>query len=290
MSIDTTIGLINQGDFEAALNHQWNLIDSGDEKSRLELAHLFDEVGLHYFSQDQYLYLIENEPDFEFEAARGAVQNFVWLREYGSARELLEQFPDLRLDLKDYVESSETNFSTLNKDPIFIEDLVVAIFNDIEAVKIRFGSNLTLETLQAKSSMEEWLMNIAIDLRNNPTSSMGSMSFGLSSVGAIATQRPLRTVIGNDIDRARDILNTCAAAVVMLSNLPEFSLSGNAIFVEACAMGKKFANKFIWLSYSQDRDLSREESQAIENICWGLQRLGDASEGFASFVLASVTE
>ena len=290
MSIEITRQLIEQGNFEEALDNQWSLIDGGDEEARIDLAHLQDELGLHYFSQDQYLYLIENEPVFAQEAARGAMQNYVWLREYDSARDLLGQFPTLQKDLSDYVESSEANFSTLTKGVEFIEDLVSSIFTDIEAVQGDFHSNLSLDNLQMKLAMEEWLMNIAIDLNNQPNSSMGNVSIEVSIAGSLAAQRPLKTLVGSEIDRARDYLKTSADAIGVLSGLPEFVLRVNPIFQEACVAGKKAANKFIWLTFTQDRELNPEESQAIENICWGLQRMGDTSQGFAAFVLAGIIE
>lgn len=290
MSIEETKQLIERGNFEQALDGQWELIDGGDPEARLDLAYLQDDLGLHYFSQDQYLYLLENEPDFALEAARGAIQNYVWLREYESARELLTSFPALQSDLLAYVESSEAGFLTLNKGSEFIEDLVSSIFADMEKVKSDFYSNLSLENLQTRLSMQEWLMNIAIDLSNEPNSAMGNLAIEVQVAGSMAVSRPLRALVGNDIDRARDYLKTCADAIGLLSDLPEFALRVNPIFQEACAAGKKAANKFIWLTYSQEKELSPEESQAIENICWGLQRLGDTSEGFAAFVLAGVTE
>lgn len=290
MSIEVTKELIEQGNFDQALDGQWELIDGGDPEARLDLAYLQDDLGLHYFSQDQYLYLIENEPDFALEAARGAIQNYVWLREYESARELLNNYPTLQSDLGSYAESSEANFSTLNKGAEFIEDLVSSIFAKIEEVKSDFYSNLSLDNLQTKLSMEEWLMNIAIDLSNQPNSAMGNVAIEVQVAGSMAVSRPLKALVGNETGRARDYLKTCADAIGLLSDLPEFALRVNPIFQEACAAGKKAANKFIWLTYSQDQELSPEESQAIENICWGLQRLGDTSEGFAAFVLAGVTE
>jgi hypothetical protein len=290
MSIEVTRQLIEEGDFEAALDNQWSLIDGGDEGARLDLAHLHDELGLHYFSQDQYLYLIENEPDFALEGAHGAIQNYVWLREYDSARDLLSQFPSLQGDLSDYVESSEANFSTLTKGAEFLEDLVSSIYADIEGVQRDFHSNLSLDNLQTKLAMEEWLMNIAIDLSNQPNSAMGNVSIEVSLAGSLGVQRPLKTLVGSEIDRARDYLKTSADAIGVLSGLPEFALRVNPIFQEACVAGKKAANKFIWLTYTQDRELNPEESQAIENICWGLQRMGDTSQGFAAFVLAGITE
>lgn len=290
MSIEVTKQLIEQGNFEKALDGQWKLIEEGDAEARLDLAYLQDDLGLHYFSQDQYLYLLENEPDFALEAARGAIQNYVWLREYESARELLNRFPSLRGDLGAYVDSSEANFSTLTKDVDFIEDLVSTIFSEYGAVQSDFQANLSLENLQTKLSMEEWLMNIAIDLSNQPHSAMGNVAIEVQVAGSISVSRPLKSLVGNETERARDYLKTCADAIGLLSDLPEFALRVNPIFQEACAAGKKAANKFIWLTYSQDQELSPEESQAIENICWGLQRLADTSEGFAAFVLAGVTE
>lgn len=290
MSIEITRQLIEQGDFEEAQNNQWSAIDAGDEEARLDLCHLFDDLGLHYFSQDQYLYLLANEPDFALEATRGAVQNYIWLREYESARELLNNVRTLQSDLSSYVESSEANFSTLNKGAEFIEDLVSSIFVDIEEVKSDFYSNLSLENLQTLLSMEEWLMNIAIDLRIQPNSAMGHVAIDVQVAGSMAVSRPLKVLVGNETDRARDCLKTCADAIGLLSDLPEYALRVNPVFQMACAAGKKVANKLIWLIYSQDHELSAEESQAIENICWGLQRLGDTGEGFAAFVLAGVIE
>ena len=290
MSIEATKQLIEQGNFEQAIDGQWKLIEEGDAEARLDLAYLQDELGLHYFSQDQYLYLVENEPDLAPEAARGAIQNYVWLREYDSARELLNSFPSLRGDLGAYVDSSEANFSTLTKDVDFLEDLVSTIFSEYGAVQSDFQANLSLENLQTKLSMEEWLMNIAIDLSNQPNSAIGNVAIDIQIAGSMAVSRPLKALVGNETERARDYLKTCADAIGLLSDLPEFALRVNPIFQEACVAGKKAANKFIWLTYSQDQELSPEESQAIENICWGLQRLGDTSEGFAAFVLAGVTE
>lgn len=290
MSIEITRQLIEQGDFEEAQNNHWSAIDAGDAAVRLDLGHLFDDLGLHYFSQDQYLYLLENEPNFAVEAARGAIQNYVWLREYESARKLLVRFPALQSDLASYVESSEADFSTLNKEPELIENVVSSIFADVEGVKGDFYSNLSLENLQTKLSMEEWLMNIAIDLSFNPNSAMGHVAIDVQVAGSMAVSRPLKVLVGNGTDRARDYLKTCADAIGLLSDLPEYALRVNPVFQMACAAGKKVANKFIWLIYSQDHELSAEESQAIENICWGLQRLGDTGEGFAAYVLAGVTE
>lgn len=290
MSIEVAVSLIEQGDFEGALEHLWDLIDGGDEEARLQMAYLQDDLGLHYFSQDQYLYLIENEPNFAQEAARGAIQNYVWFREYESARELLAEFPALNGELGSFVQNSEDNFSTLNKGADFISSVVTDIFRDVEDVRAQFYSNLGIDIFRTKSNIDEWLMNIAIDLQNEPNSVLANLSLEVPIAGSVALQRPLKAIIGSAADRVRDHLKSCADAIGHLSNLPESGLPANQTFIEACASGKKAANKLIWLVYSADQNLEPGDSQLIQTVCWGLQRMGNIREGFAGFVLAGVTD
>ena len=290
MSLELTNKLIDQGDFEGALESLWNLIDGGHQEARLQLAYLQDDLGLHYFSQDQYLYLLENEPDFALEAAQGAIQNFVWFREYESAKELLAKFPSLQGSLATYVQNSEENYSTTNKGTEFIASVISDIFRDRDAVGAEFYSNLGLEVFRAKLNIDEWLMNIAIDLANQPKSALANLALEVPIAGSVAVERPLKEIVGSATDRARELLKTCADAIGMLSSLPESSLSGNPIFTEACAAGKKASNKLIWLVYSEDLELEPGDSQAIQNVCWGLQRLGNNQDAFAGFVLAGVTD
>ena len=290
MSIEVAKQLIQQGQFEQALDSQWESIDRGDAEARLDLAYLFEDFGLYYFAQDQYLYLLDNEPDFALEAGSGAIKNFVWFREYDAAKALLSKFSALQGELGVYTETSAKNYFTLDRGADFLVDVISAIFNDIESVQQDFYSNLSLENFQTKLSMDEWLMNIAIDLSNKPNSAMGDVAIDIQVAGSMAVSRPLKTWVGDETDRTREYVKTCAEAIGLLSDLPEFALRVNPIFQEACAAGKKAANKLIWLKYSKNQELNPEESQAIETICWGLQHLGATHEGFAAFVLAGVTE
>jgi len=272
-------------DFKEAFDCQWNLIDSGDEEARLNLAHLFDDLGLHFFSQDQYLYLLENQPEFALEAAYGAVCNYVWFREYHLAKELLAQYSELPESLNAYVIDSEAEYSTLNKNPEQIEHWVSQAMKDRDLVDSNFSSNHSLESLTDKLYIEELFLNLAIDINLNPNSLISSMSLDVPVSADTWVPTSLAKIVGSPVDRARDYMRTCSLVILNLFESKDKNLFKISSFAEACNVGKKVANKFIWLM--NEYDFTEEDVTTFGNICWGLERMQEANLQYVSIVLNS---
>ena len=283
MTNEISRNLKSLDDFKEAFDNQWNLIDSGDDEARLNLAHLFDDLGLHYFSQDQYLYLLDNQPEFALEAAYGAVTNFVWFREYDLAKQLLAKYSELPENLGAYVIDSEAEYSTLNKNSEQIELWVSQAMKDRDLVDSNFSSNHSLENLTAKLSIEELFLNLAIDINLNPNSLISSMSLEMPISADACVPRSLATIVGSPVDRARDYMRTCSLVILNLLESKEKNLFKISSFAEACIVGKKVANKFLWLM--NEYDFTEEDVTIFGNVCWGLERMQESNLQYVGIVL-----
>lgn len=289
MSIEIAKTLISAGNFDEALDSQWDLISSGDEEARLDLAYFFDELGLHYFSQDQYVYLMENHPEFALEAAAGAVANYVWLREYRAAMELLTQYHQLPDSLKKFVKESESNHSMLGKNPELIEQWVSEAIQAKDSIDSNFASNHSLENLKAKLSVEEFMLNLAVDINQNPNTWISKMSLGIPIAVNTFVPRSLSSIVGDPADRARDYLRTCSLVILNLFESKAKDLLNNSSFIESCIHGKKVAIKFLWLM--NEFDYTEEDAITLGNICWGLEHMPEMSDKFTGgFISAYVQD
>ena len=293
MTIEIAKNLISAGNFDEALDSQWDLISSGDEEARLDLAYFFDELGLHYFSQDQYIYLMENQPEFAPEAAAGAVANYVWLREYAHAIELLDQYPQLPASLRSYVRESELEHSTLSENPELIELWVSQAMGERDLIDSNFASNHSLENLKAKLYIEELLLNLAVDISQNPNTLISNMSLEIPIAVNTFVPRSLSSIVGNPVDRARDYLRTCALVILNLFESNDEDLLNNSSFIESCIRGKKVAIKFLWLM--NEFDYTEEDAITLGNICWGLERMPEMNDKFTggfinSYIQAQISD
>lgn len=288
MNNDDTTNLKNLEHFKAVWTSNWNSIDSGNINARLNLAHQFDEIGLHYFSQDHYLNLLENQSEIATEAAYGAVNNYVWFREYHAAKELLAHYSDLPDSLNTYVIESEAEYSMLGKNSGQIKFWVDQALKDRALVDLNFYQNKSLNNLKVKLSIEELLLNLAIDINQNPNALISNISVDVPISADSFVPRSLVNIVGSPVDRARDYLRTCAEVILKISESKERNLFTSSSFVEACICGKKVINKLFYLM--SELEFSKDDVTVLENICWGLEHMQEGKHQFSGWILAGFIE
>lgn len=278
--------LIDLGELDAALDLMWESIDEGSQEARLDLAKLFDEVGLHAFSQDQYLALAGERGTISKEATVGLFGNLVWLRDYKAAEALALKHAHVREVFGDYATNSERDFSTLRFSTPEFSNLISQLLHDRVENSASIDTDETLTSHQNLMVIDENLFNIACDLSFTKRSILAEVSVDVP-VG-LGTSLPKRAIdaVGEPIDRARNYLISCSNLVAELATIEDLD-GDDPLLVAAVRNGKAVANKLVLLQ--GDFTLTDSDSQLIGNICWGLLKSTNPMERFAGFVLGGIT-
>jgi hypothetical protein len=119
--------------------------------------------------------------------------------------------------LKSYVRESEAEHSMLSKNPELIEQWVTQAIAERDLIDSKSLSNHSLENLKAKILIEELLLNLLVDINQNPNSLISSISLELPVAVNKSVSRSLVSIVGNPLDRARDFLVTCSKVILNLS-------------------------------------------------------------------------
>jgi hypothetical protein len=182
--------------------------------------------------------------------------------------------------LKSYVRESEAEHSMLSKNPELIEQWVTQAIAERDLIDSKFLSNHSLENLKAKILIQELLLNLLVDINQNPNSLISSISLELQVAVNKSVSRSLVSIVGNPLDRARDFLVTCSKVILNLSESKNQDLLNNPSFIESCKRGKKVVIKFLWLM--NEYDYTKVDGITVGNICWGLERLPEMNDKFSA--------
>lgn len=278
--------LISSGDFEGALDLLWGAIDSGSSSARLDLATLFDETGLHAFSQDQFLTLVDEGASESAEASVGVFRNLVWMRDYKSAVDLAAQNKHIRDLHGDFATISEKNFSTLRLASEDFTNLVSQLLLDREMNAAANESDRIFDSLQNRIVIDENLFNIACDLKFGDSAVLSSVSVDVPIGGGSVVSRRALDAVGDPLERAKNYLQSCASLIGALSTLDDLK-DDRPMLEIARSKGKSIANKLVLLQ--EDFTLSDDESKLVSNVCWALQKSTNPIDRFAGFVLSGIT-
>lgn len=285
-AIDLAHNQLESGDFQLGLDTIWAEIEAGSDEARVALANKFTAVGLHAFSQDQWLYLLENGSEFAQEAATGAVGNAVWMRKYGKAAELLDSNPELKADYGTYVADSYRDFCTLSLEVDSFAEAIEQLIRDDRSLESQRAQTSTLDALRNQLVIREHLFNIACDLAFNPPGLHSQVAVDVPVAGGLTLSRQAIQAVGTPIDRANDLLTTVALTIAKFAEHGNFE--SDTHFLEATRKGKSISSKIILLL--DGGDMSGHTSQGIEHVCWALGQSDSIDEQFAGFVLGGVTE
>lgn len=278
--------LISAGEFEGALDLLWDSIDKGSESSRLALANLFDECGLHAFSQDQYEYLMSTDGPEYLHAALGLFQNLVWMRNYKAASALALKHEHIQKMHGDYATKSEQDFSTKRFPPEHFSNLISQLLFDRQENLAAIDSDETFNSLQNMMVIDENLFNIACDLKFGDSAMLASVSVEVQLGGGPSVSRMALDAVGEPLIRARNYLQTCANLIRELSTLEGLE-DDEPILEFARSKGNSIANKLVLLQ--EDFTLSDEDSMLVSNVCWALQKSTTPIDRFSGFVLGGIT-
>lgn len=105
----------------------------------------------------------------------------------------------------------------LSKNPELIEQWVTQAIAERDLIDSKSLSNHSLEKLKAKILIEELLLNLLVDINQNPNSLISSISLELPVAVNKSVSRSLVSIVGNPLDRARDFLVTCSKVILNLS-------------------------------------------------------------------------
>jgi hypothetical protein len=277
---------IEDGNFQVALDILWESIDSGSSSTRLDLGRLFDEAGLHAFSQDQYLSLMESKAPESEDAAMGVFQNLVWMRDYRAAAKLTKEHKRIQNLHGDFAIESEQEYSTLRFLPGDYSGLISQLLFDRQANLFSIESDESLNSLHKMIVIDENLFNIACDLSFGNSAAHSDVSVDLPMGSGASVPRKAIDAVGEPLDRARNYLSSCSNLIAELSSLGDIK-GDEPLLVMACKKGKAISNKLVLLQ--EEFTLSVQESQHVNNICWGLLKSDDYMEKFSGFVLGGIT-
>jgi hypothetical protein len=283
--IETALDQIESGDFQSGLDTIWAEIDTGSDEARVALANKHTEVGLYYFAEDQWAYLLESESTYFDEASFGRFGNAIWMRKYEQAARILDTNPGLKEQHANYLANSYRDFCTLSIDPTEFAELVGQLVRDSQPASSWLSKSPTLNSLLETMNVREHLFNIACDLAFNPSVIHSQIAVSTPVAGTLGVSRAALEVVGSPMQRADELLTTIASLIAAYSEMPSYSEDPK--FLEITRKGKAIANKLLLIL--DDGDLTDETSQAIGNVCWALGQSRDVNERFAGYVLGGVT-
>jgi hypothetical protein len=272
-----------------ALDSTWSKIDSGDASARVDLAQFFDDIGLFALGLDHWVYLLDNNPEYSLEAANGAAMTSTWLRDYPSARLFANRNPIVSEKRLSYIDESEAKFSLVKGDPEEIVGGLQYCLSQNAELFSAFQSSGSLDDFKALLQAEEFLMNLAFDLHFAPNSPVGMVGFEMQIAGSFALQRRVQDAVGEPVSRAVQFLASCANAIGMFGNQSRDDQGSNPVFVEAVSRGQGVANKLIHLGWEHRDEIPHEAKLALQNIYYGMHRIGNSDQEFAAFILAGIT-
>jgi hypothetical protein len=268
--------LIADGNWQEGLSILWSEIDSGNEDARVELANTFDVNGLHSFSQDHWMYLLENASakTLRESGAQGIAQNFLWMRDYGAALAVTEPFGGLQW-FRDQIQEKKA------EDALF----------DLE-----FFSEGASQILGEEQEML-WTLEEAFDRENQLSlieirDVVGTMSTFLTRINSpshenVAVITPLgvsRTAV-EALPQAEVAWYQMAHACALLIGdfADDDGFGEDEVFESACRFGRIALGKMFLLR--ENHVLTNDdEKYVVANIAAGLQNIGS----FAGFIYAGL--
>lgn len=278
--------LISAGEFQSALDLLWGAINSGSGSTRLELGNLFDDCGLHAFSQNQYVTLMSMDDTEASQGSLGLFQNLVWMRNYKAAAALALKRELVKEVHGDYATKSEQDYSTLRFTPEDFSSLISQLLFDREMNAAEIESDDTFASLQNMVVIDENLFNIACDLKFGESAMLSAVSVEDPVGGGVAVSRKALDAVGDPLLRARNYLQSCADLIGELSALDGLD-DDEPLLVMARNKGKSISNKLVILQ--DEFTLSDKDSQLVSNVCWALLKSTNPMERFSGFVLAGIT-
>ena len=273
--------LIANGDFEKGLAKFWLEIDSGSDAARVELANLFTNSELHAFAQDQWLFLIQNSPDFSGVAKQGIGANRLWLRDYEGAFSAIDGVSGAE-GLQQAISSGQSDDPLL--DPVDLSQFAGRVLLDEATFLADLEQEFCIETQRSLIQARDVIANISMTISYPGNKSLQALQFEYFLGNEAGVPRRLGDHFGEPKDALIRAAHACGLMIHSLST-DETNLESET-FKSACKIGLASFEKIFLLSGEIYSPNDRVEAQAFEAITWGLQQLGL----FSGFIYGGLLE
>ena len=276
--VDAATELIENQEWAQALETLWTEIDSGNEEARIALAKLFDDNSLHSFSQDHWVFLLENSPSESVReiAASGVAGNKLFTWNVDRAASIAEEFGLSWLG--DKIQATKENHRVLSED---LDPQVVAT----ELENMASEDAALLEKLEKKYKLEDQLE--LIRLREGMANLVATLSFtsrtyqGVSVTTSFGVQRRLKDLLPNPADSWYFLADAIALALPDLVDSKRKKDQENLNVLRKLGL-HALNNMFL---FRGGHSLENEREQfVVQNIAGALGRAGF----FAGFILAGL--
>lgn len=262
--------MIRKGSWEDGLAYLWDHINKGNELALQALAEISDENGLHAFSQQYWSTLAEASGQAASRARQGLVSNFLWIRDYESAKSIIALDPTLTF-LSRMVSEQEEMYD-LTKRSDFLEYAQANLNRERELLNLLEGSftvSAQIELIQIRDVLG--VLSGLISYPNTKWAGMQSISVG---VGNFQFPKPLNQSLGTPSEAWWRAAQSTCVLIERISNQDPAAVSSELMRFVAnhghIALQKLFLDKGL-------DNLDDNDKGLINGVGWALSRLGEFS-------------
>ena len=271
-NIELANQMVNSGSWENGLNYIWDHIDKRDLLAVQTLAEIFEFNGLFAFSHDHWPTLIDVGGEFATRGRVGMFGNFLWIRDFESAQEVISSDNTLDHLNQEVVEQKDkydlTKFSNFlaSTDELLIKERIF-----LQKLQKSFTVEAQIELLKIRDMLAVTSSLISFPARRH----LGalSVSFGISGSEIL---RPLSEVIGTP---EAAWWRTAQSASVLIDRIRNQSLQENSELLTFAANQGHIALQKMFLHKGLEK-INEDDKVVISYVAWALEQIGE----FSSFI------
>jgi len=271
------VELIEYRSWHEGLSMIWDEIDSGNEDARVELAQVFDNYNLHSFSQDQWMYLLENGSTdaLRERGAQGVALNYLWLPDYANATSVTSSFAGLEW-VRDHIVEKETENEL--SDPAYLSGAASHFLGQEQQLLRKLEENFNRDDQLDLILIRDSIATCSTVAARSHAQSLRDVAV----VTALGLSRPASEALPAPEDAWSQMAHACALLIGYL--VDDAGHEQDERFHHVCKLGRISLGKMFLLRGSHDI-ANDEELFAVTNIGAGSQIAGN----FGGFILSGLT-
>lgn len=275
--IEVARELIENLEWSEALETLWTEINSGNEEARIALAKLFDDNSLHSFSQDHWVFLLENSSSewVRDVAATGVAQNEIFTWNINRAASIAEEF-EIFGAVNDKIQTVKDNQNIEDFDPQEVATELDNMASEEATLLEKLGKKYKLDDQLELIRLRDTMANIAARV------SFASRTYqGVSVTTGFGVPRRLKDLIPIPADSWYFLADAIAIA---LPDLVDSKRKKDQENLEAMRkLGLHALNNMFLLRGTHSLEAEREQF-VVQNIAGALGQAGH----FSGFMLAGL--
>lgn len=264
-------GSAGNGLWEQGLGELWDYIDAGSQEARVALASLFDEYGLHQFSQDHWRYLYETgAPQFKAKAITGIASNLSWIGDYSGALAIAAEV-ELSSELKTRIHGAKDKAASSGWNPENLALLLDLENQLLSSLNLQMNLDTQLQLVECRIRVA----NVMTHLKHNAGASQRIEAINIPIAGSMVVSRPLDALLDDIEPFWSNLAHATGIAIAMAAEAER-----SDFLSELAEFGNEAVAK-LHLLRGEIEVRSELEKEFLQNIAYAL----GVKNSFAGFIL-----